>query len=89
MLADAIMFVVSGNCTLVVSESFEIELQRYDLGAGDFAFIPAWTEHQIVNEDDFDLICVVVHGGSRPVGATLEDWGGDETSDQGWKPRPN
>ncbi|KAK8145172.1 hypothetical protein G3M48_004811 [Beauveria asiatica] len=49
-------------------------------GAGDFAFIPAWTEHQIHNDTDDDLVMVVIQSGSRPVGAILTDWGGDEVT---------
>lgn len=78
--ADAIMYTVSGTGCLTVNEGFESELRKHDLGAGDFAFIPAWTEHQVVNGSHVDLVCVVIHGGPRPVGATLDDWGGDETT---------
>lgn len=76
---DAIMYTVSGSGILIVNEGFESELRRHDVGAGDFAFVPAWTEHQVVNKSPVDLVCVVIHGGPRPVGATLDDWGGDET----------
>ncbi|EFY91490.1 hypothetical protein MAC_02375 [Metarhizium acridum CQMa 102] len=79
--ADAIMYTVSGTGRLTVNEGFESELRIHDLGAGDFAFIPAWTEHQVVNGSHVvDLVCVVIHGGPRPVGATLDGWGGDETT---------
>ncbi|KAG8416029.1 hypothetical protein J3459_013836 [Metarhizium acridum] len=78
---DAIMYTVSGTGRLTVNEGFESELRIHDLGAGDFAFIPAWTEHQVVKGSHVvDLVCVVIHGGPRPVGATLDGWGGDETT---------
>ena len=54
-------------------------LRRHALRPGDFAFVPAWTEHQVRNEEgDEDVVWVVIQGGSRPVGATLTGWGGDE-----------
>ncbi len=63
-----------------MNDSFEEELRRHPLSAGDFAFVPAWTEHQIRNETDTDLVMVVIQSGSRPVGAILTDWGGDEVA---------
>ncbi len=52
---------------------------RHELGQGDFAFVPAWTEHQVLNEsDDTDLIWVVTRSGPVPVEVDLVDWGGDE-----------
>ncbi|KAG6042101.1 hypothetical protein E4U41_005649 [Claviceps citrina] len=80
---DAILYVVSGSGTLTVNEGFEAELRKHDIGAGDFAFVPAWTEHQVSNPQAVDLVCVVIHGGPRPVGATLSDWGGDEVTSGG------
>ncbi|KAJ3475674.1 hypothetical protein NLG97_g9377 [Lecanicillium saksenae] len=77
-LLDAIIYTVSGTGVLLVSERFEEELRRHPLTAGDFAFVPAWTEHQIENDTDSDLVMVVIQSGSRPVGAILTDWGGDE-----------
>ncbi|OAA82302.1 Cupin, RmlC-type [Akanthomyces lecanii RCEF 1005] len=77
---DAIIYAVSGTGLLLVNDSFEEELRRHPLSAGDFAFVPAWTEHQIRNETDTDLVMVVIQSGSRPVGAILTDWGGDEVA---------
>ncbi|KAM3513492.1 hypothetical protein MY11210_002880 [Beauveria gryllotalpidicola] len=77
---DAIIYTVSGTGVLLVNESFEEELRRHPLTAGDFAFVPAWTEHQIHNDTDDDLVMVVIQSGSRPVGAILTDWGGDEVT---------
>lgn len=80
MSPDAIIYAVSGTGLLLVNDSFEEELRRHPLSAGDFAFVPAWTEHQIRNETDTDLVMVVIQSGSRPVGAILTDWGGDEVA---------
>ncbi|GAO17898.1 hypothetical protein UVI_02030050 [Ustilaginoidea virens] len=77
---DAIMYTVSGTGTLIVNEGFDAELRSHDISPGDFAYVPAWTEHQMVNSQDVELVCVVVHGGPRPVGAILADWGGDEVA---------
>ncbi|KAM3465784.1 hypothetical protein MY5147_007178 [Beauveria neobassiana] len=77
---DAIIYAVSGTGVLLVNESFEEEIRRHPLGAGDFAFVPAWTEHQIHNDTDDDVVMVVIQSGSRPVGAILSDWGGDEVT---------
>jgi uncharacterized RmlC-like cupin family protein len=52
---------------------------RHPLSQGDFAFIPAWTEHQAVNESDHvDLVWVVVRSGPHPVEVSLTDWGGSQ-----------
>ncbi|KAF3762124.1 hypothetical protein M406DRAFT_332518 [Cryphonectria parasitica EP155] len=51
--------------------------RRIELGPGDFALIPAWTEHQIVNEhSDSDVSWVVVRNGSEPEHVDLDSWGG-------------
>lgn len=77
---DAIVYAVSGTGILVVKEGFEDHLRPHTLSPGDFAFIPAWTEHQIRNETDEDVVWVVMQSGSQPVGAILTDWGGDEAA---------
>ncbi|KAG5929778.1 hypothetical protein E4U42_004591 [Claviceps africana] len=75
---DAIIYTVSGSGVLTVNQGFGQELREHDISAGDFAFVPAWTEHRFSNSQHVDLVCVVIHGGSRPAGATFVDWGGDE-----------
>ncbi|PNP51813.1 hypothetical protein THARTR1_07582 [Trichoderma harzianum] len=75
---DAIINVVSGTGTLVVKEGFGGELRHHELQPGDFAFVPAWTEHQARNDSDQDLVWVITQSGPRPVGAILTDWGGQE-----------
>jgi quercetin dioxygenase-like cupin family protein len=79
---DAIVYVASGTGLLVVNEGFNSELRRHELSCGDFAVIPAWTEHQIRNDTDTDVVCVITQSGSHPVGATLVDWGGDEIAEE-------
>lgn len=77
---DAIIYAVSGTGVLLVNEGFEEEPRHHTLTAGDFAFVPAWTEHQMLNNTDAELVMVVIQSGSRPVGAILTDWGGDEVA---------
>ncbi|KAK4064509.1 hypothetical protein Trihar35433_8026 [Trichoderma harzianum] len=77
-IVDAIINVVSGTGTLVVKEGFKGELRHHELHPGDFAFVPAWTEHQARNDSDQDLVWVITQSGPRPVGAILTDWGGQE-----------
>jgi mannose-6-phosphate isomerase-like protein (cupin superfamily) len=78
---DAIVYVASGTGTLIVNEGFNSDLRRHELSSGDFAVIPAWTEHQIRNDTGADVVCIVVQSGSSPEGATLTDWGGDEAAE--------
>lgn len=50
---------------------------RFELGPGDCAFIPAWTEHQIVNESsESDVSWVLFRGGGEPLQVDLDGWGG-------------
>ncbi|KAI9152025.1 cupin domain-containing [Paramyrothecium foliicola] len=78
---DAIVYVASGTGLLVVNEGFNSDLRLHELSVGDFAVIPAWTEHQIRNDTDADVVCVIIQSGPRPEGATLTDWGGDEVAE--------
>lgn len=51
--------------------------KNHELSPGDFAFVPAWTEHQIKNETDEDVVFLVIQSGPTPIRADLTDWGGD------------
>ena len=56
------------------------EPAKHTIGAGDFAFIPAWTEHQVRNiEDDggANVVWVVVRNAGEPTVVPLEGWGGE------------
>lgn len=58
----------------------EEQPRRHELSPGDFAFIPAWTEHQVVNEADRgDIVWVLVHSGGERVQVDLTGWGGETT----------
>ncbi|KAM0551905.1 hypothetical protein ACHAPJ_008244 [Fusarium lateritium] len=74
---DAIFYAVSGNGVLVVNEAVGSELKHHQLSPGDFAFVPAWIEHQIKNDTDEDVQWLVIQNGSTPIRADLTEWGGD------------
>ncbi len=51
------------------------------LAAGDFAFIPAWTEHQVRNAGEGaaeDVVWVVVRNAGEPTVVPLQGWGGEQ-----------
>ncbi|KPM44587.1 hypothetical protein AK830_g1910 [Neonectria ditissima] len=74
---DTIVYAVSGEGTLIVNEGLAMDLKKHPLSPGDFAFIPAWTEHQVKNESDQDLVWLIIQSGRSPISADLADWGGD------------
>ncbi|KAM4055994.1 cupin domain-containing protein [Hirsutella rhossiliensis] len=77
---DAIIYATSGTGIFMVKEGVEADIQRYELSQGDFAWIPAWTEHRVQNDTDTDAVWIVFQSGPHPVGAILADWGGNEVS---------
>ncbi|KAF9767718.1 hypothetical protein IL306_015077 [Fusarium sp. DS 682] len=74
---DTIIYAVSGNGTLIVNEAVNSELKHHDLAPGDFAFVPAWIEHQVKNDTDEDVQWLMIQSGSTPIRADLTDWAGD------------
>ncbi|KAG8666495.1 hypothetical protein FPOAC2_11609 [Fusarium poae] len=74
---DTIIYAVSGNGTLIVSEAVNSELKHHELAPGDFAFVPAWIEHQIKNDSDEDFQLLMIQNGPAPIKADLTEWGGD------------
>ncbi len=81
-IPDAILYVAGGSGVLLTSpgdEEEEEEPKRHELTQGDFAFVPCWTEHQILNESaETDMVLVIIRSGSQPVTVPLKGWGGDE-----------
>ncbi|EFQ31939.1 cupin domain-containing protein [Colletotrichum graminicola] len=75
---DTIVYVASGTGLLLVSPGAGQDVKRHEMSTGDFAFIPSWTEHQMLNESDDDAVWVITRSGSQPVNVGLTDWGGDE-----------
>ncbi|KAK1996414.1 cupin domain-containing protein [Colletotrichum falcatum] len=75
---DTIVYMASGTGLLLVSPGAGQNVKRYEMSTGDFAFIPSWTEHQMLNESDDNTVWVITRSGSQPVKVGLTDWGGDE-----------
>ena len=72
MAADTIVYAVRGHGT-VVSEGGK---KRQSLEPGDFALIPAYAEHQEVNEGDEEVLWIITRSGKNPIVENLEGWGG-------------
>ncbi|GAP84239.1 putative cupin domain-containing protein [Rosellinia necatrix] len=72
---ETIIYAASGKGILVTNKGDQ--LKRHELSAGDFAFIPPWTEHQEINETDEDVVWVLIRGGPEPVVVYLTGWDGD------------
>ncbi|GKT65125.1 cupin domain-containing protein [Colletotrichum tofieldiae] len=76
--SDTVVYMASGTGLLLVSPGAGQDVKRHEMSTGDFAFIPSWTEHQMLNESDQDTVWVIIRSGSQPVKVGLTDWGGDE-----------
>ncbi|KLU81055.1 hypothetical protein MAPG_00150 [Magnaporthiopsis poae ATCC 64411] len=76
---DSIIYAASGRGVLATSPAEDDgPPKRYELEPGDFVFVPAWTEHQLINDTDEQVTWVVIQGGPSPIVVDLEEWGGDE-----------
>ncbi|KAL1304108.1 hypothetical protein AAFC00_000540 [Neodothiora populina] len=70
---DTVVYAVSGRGGAIVSEEGK---KRQEVKPGDFALIPAWTEHREVNDGDEEVKWVITRAvGSGPVVQNLEGWG--------------
>jgi len=72
---DTIVYASAGHGTIVSGPEGS---KRQDLAPGDFALIPAWAEHQEVNDSDEEVVWIITRSGSSPVVVNLEGWGGKE-----------
>ncbi|KAI2465243.1 RmlC-like cupin [Annulohypoxylon bovei var. microspora] len=70
---DTVVYAVKGRGT-VVSEG---GAKRVDLEPGDYALIPAFMEHQEVNDGDEDVIWTIVRSGRVPEVFNLTGWNGE------------
>jgi uncharacterized RmlC-like cupin family protein len=68
---DTVVFAFSGHGT-IVSEGGK---NKQVLEPGDYALIPAWAEHQEVNEGDEEVVWCIVRSGGEPKVVNLEGWG--------------
>lgn len=49
--------------------------KRQDLKPGDWALIPAYAEHQEVNDGDEEVLWAIIRSGKEPVVVNLDGWG--------------
>ncbi|KAI9713700.1 MAG: hypothetical protein M1828_001389 [Chrysothrix sp. TS-e1954] len=68
---NTIVYAAKGHGT-VVSEG---GAKREHLAPGDFALIPAYAEHQEVNDGDEEVTWVIVRSGRAPIVENLKGWG--------------
>jgi uncharacterized RmlC-like cupin family protein len=70
---DTIVYAVSRRGT-VVSEG---GAKRVDLEPGDYALIPAFIEHQEVNDGDEEVVWSIFRSRRTPEVVNLTGWGGE------------
>ncbi len=68
---DTIVYAAKGYGT-VVSEGGK---RRQDLSPGDFALIPAFAEHQEVNDSDGQVTWIITRSGKSPIVKNVDGWG--------------
>ena len=68
---DTIVYALRGRGTIVSEDG----KKRQVLSAGDFALIPAFAEHQEVNDGDEEVTWIITRSGRTPVVENLERWG--------------
>ncbi|KAL8747040.1 MAG: hypothetical protein Q9190_001038 [Brigantiaea leucoxantha] len=67
---DTVVYVASGHGT-IVSEGGR---KRQQLSPGDFALIPAYAQHQEVNDGAEEVVWIITRSGRTPVVKNLEGW---------------
>jgi len=89
---DTIVYAASGHGTIITNPSStnpsdisfthaassSSGIKRHDLAPGDFALIPAYAEHQEVNDGEEEVVWIITRSGGTPVVVNLEGWGGKE-----------
>ncbi|KAI1355938.1 RmlC-like cupin [Xylaria sp. FL0043] len=63
--------------TIVYAVVSEGGAKKIELEPGDYALIPAWMDHQEVNEGDEEVVWCIVRSGRVPEVVNLEGWGGE------------
>tara|TARA_R110002003_G_scaffold207_1_gene15960 strand:+ start:25383 stop:25709 length:327 start_codon:yes stop_codon:yes gene_type:complete len=71
LLPDTIVYAAKGHGAIVSGPDGS---KRQELGPGDFALIPAYAEHQEVNDSDEDIVWIITRGGRNPIVHNLEGW---------------
>ncbi|CAA9965304.1 hypothetical protein PTT_14606 [Pyrenophora teres f. teres 0-1] len=68
---DTIVYAAKGHGAIVSGPDGN---KRQELAPGDFALIPAYAEHQEVNDSDEEVVWIITRGGRNPVVHNLEGW---------------
>ncbi|KAH6720765.1 RmlC-like cupin domain-containing protein [Leptodontidium sp. MPI-SDFR-AT-0119] len=68
---DTIVYAASGHGAIISDNG----KTRQELAPGDFALIPAWTEHQEVNDGEEEVTWIITRSGGEPVVVNLKGWG--------------
>lgn len=71
-LSDTIVYAASGHGAIVWGPNGS---KRQELSPGDFALIPAFAEHQEVNDSDAEVKWIITRGGRNPIVHNLDGWG--------------
>lgn len=71
-MLDTIVYAASGYGAIISGPDGS---KRQELGPGDFALIPAYAEHQEVNDSDEEVVWIITRGGRNPIVHNLEGWG--------------
>lgn len=67
---DTIVYALHGHGTIISNAG----KTRQDLAPGDFALIPAWAEHQEVNDTVEEVTWIITRSGRVPVVENLAGW---------------
>jgi uncharacterized RmlC-like cupin family protein len=68
---DTIVYAASGHGAIVSGPNGS---KRQELAPGDFALIPAYAEHQEVNDSDEEVKWIITRGGRNPIVHNLKEW---------------
>ncbi len=68
---DTIVYAAKGHGTVVSDGGKKKQVLR----PGDFALIPAFAEHQEVNEGDEEVTWIITRSGMSPIVENLGGWG--------------
>lgn len=71
-ISDTIVYAASGYGAIVWGPDGS---KRQELAPGDFALIPAYAEHQEVNDSDDEIKWIITRGGRNPIVHNIEGWG--------------
>ena len=68
---DTIVYAAKGYGAIVSGPNGS---KRQELAPGDFAMIPAFAEHQEINDSDEEVTWIITRGGRNPIVHNLEGW---------------